>query len=354
MGAGRDGQELRGMIRVWMNHWFSTAVSIIELLKAGRGDVYVIGSNEHEYSVIRNVCDEWYREPVLPENEYVEFCLRFCEEHRIGVFMPRRGMVKISEQKERFEAAGVRVMMDDYAIVSVLNQKESAYRYFQEYGIAPVPDYRIVRTVKEFREAYGELAGKYPQVCFKFVRDEGGKSFRLIDNQRKGYAALFKKQNTRMTLDDALDALSEREVFAPLMVMPFLPDEEISVDCLDTAKGLIALPRVKGYEKYETLRYDPEILAICEKFQDTAGLRCPYNIQFKYLNGVPFFLEVNTRMSGGVQMACHASGVNIPQIALDRLLGRETDWENAREPRLVAQVLRPVTLGPYPDGADPE
>ena len=312
MGAGRDGQELRGMIRVWMNHWFSTAVSIIELLKAGRGDVYVIGSNEHEYSVIRNVCDEWYREPVLPENEYVEFCLRFCEEHRI------------------------------------------AYRYFQEYGIAPVPDYRIVRTVKEFREAYGELAGKYPQVCFKFVRDEGGKSFRLIDNQRKGYAALFKKQNTRMTLDDALDALSEREVFAPLMVMPFLPDEEISVDCLDTAKGLIALPRVKGYEKYETLRYDPEILAICEKFQDTAGLRCPYNIQFKYLNGVPFFLEVNTRMSGGVQMACHASGVNIPQIALDRLLGRETDWENAREPRLVAQVLRPVTLGPYPDGADPE
>lgn len=342
------------MIRIWMNHWFSTAVNIIGLLKAGRDDLHIIGTNEHEYSVIRNVCDEWYREPVLPESEYVEYCLRFCAEHRVDVFMPRRGMVKISEHRRRFEDAGVRVMMDDYGIVSLLNQKEAAYRYFQENGIAPVPDYRIVRTVGEFREAYDALTGKYPQVCFKFVRDEGGKSFRLIDNQRKGYAALFKKQNTRMTLDDALDALSEREVFAPVMIMPFLPDEEISVDCLDTAKGLIALPRVKGYEKYETLRYDPEILAICEKFQERAGLRCPYNIQFKYLNGIPYFLEVNTRMSGGVQMACLASGVNIPQIALNRLLGRETEWKNAREPRIVAQILQPVTLGPYPYGADPE
>ena len=333
------------MTRIWMNHWFTTAVNIIELMRAGGDPLHIIGTNEHEFSVIRNACDEWEQEPVLKDGEYGEYCLDFCKTHQVDVFMPRRGMLKISEMKPEFEAAGVRVMMDDYDMVSILNQKEAAYRYFSENRLAEVPDYRIVRTAEAFTEAYETLREKYGQVCFKFVRDEGGKSFRLIDNTRKGYTALFKKQNTRMTFDDALDALSERETFAPLMVMPFLPDDEISVDCLNTKRGLIALPRVKGIEKYETLRYDREILDLCERFQAKAGLECPYNIQFKYLNGIPYFLEVNTRMSGGVHMACLAGGVNIPLIALKKLLGEDAAWENRQETRKVSQILQPVIIG---------
>jgi predicted ATP-grasp superfamily ATP-dependent carboligase len=147
-----------------------------------------------------------------------------------------------------------------------------------------------------------------------------------------------------MTLDDVLDALSEREVFSPIMIMPFLPDEEVSVDCLDTEKGLIALPRIKGNNKYELLRFDEDIISICRDFQNKVGLKCPYNIQFKYLDGIPYFLEVNTRMSGGIQMACYASGVNIPQLALKKISGEELDWSCKYEEKILAQVLQPVTI----------
>lgn len=332
------------MVTVWMNHWFSTAVNIIDLLKKDYPGIHLISTNEHELSVIRNVSDEWYREPVLKDDEYVDFCLDFCREHGVQVFMPRRGMVCISEHKDRFEEAGVRVMADRYEMVSVLNRKDQAFRYFAEKGIGAVPDYRIVKTVSDFVKAYEELSRQYKQVCFKFVRDEGGKSYRLIDNERKGYAALFKKQTTRITLDEAAAALSEREVFAPVMVMPFLSGDEVSVDCLDTKKGLIMLPRIKGYEKFETFRFDDEITGLCERFQQEARLECPYNIQFKYLDGIPYFLEVNTRMSGGVQMGCHAGGVNLPQIALRKLIGEDADWQLNRETKVVAQVLQPVTI----------
>lgn len=332
------------MKRIWMNHWFSTALNIIDLLRQGNPDIYIIGSNENEYSIIKNGCDEWYQEPVLKDDEYVEYCMEFCKEHEVDFFLPRRGMLKISEQKRRFEELGVRVMMDDYSIVSILNHKERAYDFFKDNSIGTVPDYYIVKTVDEFRIAYEKLLEKCKQVCFKFEKDEGGKSFRLIDNNRKGYVALFKKQNTRMTLDDVIDALSEREVFSPIMIMPFLPDEEISVDCLNTSTGLIALPRIKGNAKYEVLRFDEEIIGICREFQDKAGLECPYNIQFKYLEGVPYFLEVNTRMSGGVQMACYASGVNIPSLALKKLSGEAIEWNCDYEEKILAQVLQPVTI----------
>lgn len=332
------------MIRVWMNHWFSTAVNIADLLRKDYPGIHLIGTNEHELSVIKNVCDEWYREPVLKDDEYAEFCLDFCREHEVQVFMPRRGMVCISEHRDRFEEAGIRVMADRYEMVSVLNRKDKAFQYFSGKNIGAVPDYRIVKTVDDFVKAYEELSQQYQQVCFKFVRDEGGKSYRLIDNQRKGYAALFKKQTTRITMDEAVAALSERDVFAPVMVMPFLSGDEVSVDCLNTKKGLIMLPRIKGYEKHEVLRYDGEIIDLCERFQNEAALECPYNIQFKYLDGIPYFLEVNTRMSGGVQMGCYATGVNLPQIALRKMLGEDADWHLSRETKIVAQVLQPVII----------
>ena len=44
------------MKRVWMNHWFSTALNIIDLMRQDYDDLCIIGSNENEYSVIKNGC----------------------------------------------------------------------------------------------------------------------------------------------------------------------------------------------------------------------------------------------------------------------------------------------------------
>ena len=56
------------MIRVWFNHWFSTAYRLIELIKQDKEQqVYVVGTNLQIDSVIQKVCDEWYEEPALVE-----------------------------------------------------------------------------------------------------------------------------------------------------------------------------------------------------------------------------------------------------------------------------------------------
>lgn len=333
------------MVKIWFNHWFSTAYNIILLLKQDNPDFYIIGTNEREHSVLSVVCDEWYTEPILKADAYVDFCLDFCKKHNVDVFMPRREMLNISRRKKEFEQIGTRVMADDYEVINMLNHKDRAYKELAKRGVSTIPEYFIVRTVDEFEKAYANLAEKYKEVCIKFVNDEGGKSYRLIDNSRKGYAALFKKQNTRMTYAAVKEALSERDVFAPLMVMPNLSGEEISVDCLKTKKGLIMIPRIKDATRAERLCYDEEIIKITKEVYDAVNLQCPCNIQFKYLEGKPYFLEVNTRMSGGVQMACAASKVNIPSIAVNKLLGIEKDWEICKEAQYVTHAEIPIVLG---------
>lgn len=332
------------MVKIWLNHWFSTAYNIINLIKTGEQDFYIIGSNDVEDAVYKIVCDEWYVEPILRDEEYAEYCLQFCKEHSIDVFMPRRGMLQISRNKQRFEDIGVKVMVDAYDVISILNHKTDAYELFKDKNIGFVPEYRLVTKLSEFLEAYEYLIERYKQVCFKFIRDEGGKSYRLIDNDRKGYSALFKKQSTCMTLDDVVIALSEREEFSPIIVMPYLSGCEVSVDCLKTDSGIIMLPRIKDTTRIEQLKYDQQILGMCTDFYNKVGLEYPCNIQFKYLDGIPYFLEVNTRMSGGIQMACLASGVNIPNIAVNKIIGRNKTWEIIQKDVKVSHIEVPIIV----------
>lgn len=70
------------------------------------------------------------------------------------------------------------------------------------------------------------------------------------------------------------------------MLMPYLPNEEISVDCLKTNSGIIMIPRVKGATRVEAIRYNPDILATCRRFFERIPLEMPCNIQFKYLEGI--------------------------------------------------------------------
>ena len=338
----RYGSDI--MIRIWFNHWFSTAYNIINLIKSEVGDFIIIGSNEHSQSPIRKVCDEWYQEPVLKGDEYVSYCLEFCKVHNIDVFLPRREMIQISKRKELFTQLGVKVLVDDYQYVSLFNDKAKTYEALSPTDIVNIPDFYVVNSSDMFFEAYQTLSRKYRWVCYKFVHDEGGKSFRLIDNSKKGYTSLFKKQTTRISYDDCITALDERKQFASIMVMPFLPDEEVSVDCLNTKSGLIAIPRVKDYSRIERIFYDQTIIEACKRILSLYPLEYPCNIQFKYLNGTPYFLEVNTRMSGGVQMACSAAEVNIPGIAVKKLLGIENEWKINQRECSVTHVEIPIVL----------
>ena len=90
---------------IWLNHWFSTAYNIINLIRQDPEIQFkVIGSNENEVSVLKAACDEWYSEPdKVSDSEYVDFCLDFCKEHNVDVFLPHRHFQAISKYKKRFE-----------------------------------------------------------------------------------------------------------------------------------------------------------------------------------------------------------------------------------------------------------
>lgn len=333
------------MIKVWFNHWFSTSYRLIELMKEDKEEkIYVIGSNSQIHSVIQNVCDEWYEEPDCKGQEYVEYCLAFCKEHQVDVFVPRRSMEDISREKSAFEVMGVKVMVDDFDRINLLNDKARTYDFFKKCEKIHIPEYAIVNNVAEFAAAYERIKKNNAQVCMKFVRDEGGMSFRKIVENVDCFQRLRWYPGTEIEYEVLKDTLAQRNQFDDLMVMPYLKDEEISVDCLSTVDGLIAVARKKGPARQEEIIYSKEIMDMVKIVMEEIKLQYPCNIQFKVKDGIPYLLEINTRMSGGLQMSCLAAQVNIPNLALNKLLGKNICWDMNREEKIVSYIELPKII----------
>ena len=166
-------------------------------------------------------------------------------------------------------------------------------------------------------------------------------SFRKIAEHDDRFRQLRMYQGSGISYEMLTETLAVAASFDDLMVMPYLPGNEISVDCLQTGKGLIAIPRNKGAARHERVEYSPVILQMAKTIMKRTGLQQPCNIQFKYKEDIPYLLEVNTRMSGGLQMSCLAARVNIPNIALNKLLGREPDWTMDRTAKTVSYIVLP-------------
>jgi len=338
---------MRKTVKVWFNHWFSTAYYIIDLLKKDEEiDFHVVGSNENPDSVIKLVCNEWFVEPSFSNDDYyVEFCINFCKTNSIEVFVPRRGMQAISKSISLFDEIGVKVLVErDFNKLATLNDKEKTYNLFNNLGIGYIPPRYVVNNVDDFKLAYKTITDSFERACFKLTKDEGATSFRVIDTSMQGYGGLFKQPGMKMTLDATLAALSEKEHFPELLVMPYLKGYEVSIDCLNTISGLISVPRIKVGSRIAEIRYDDEFMKICNDFFNKVDISGPCNIQLKYHDDTPYLLEVNTRMSGGIQLSCIGAGINIPNIAVNQLIGREKSWSMDYISRKVSYVEMPVIL----------
>ncbi len=335
-------------MRIWFNHWFSTAYHLINMMREGLGgDCYVIGSGTNDVSVFRTACDEWHSEPKdLSGEDYAKWCVDFCKENSVDVFVPRRGLVEIISLSEEFERAGVKLFADCRPDIAVqLDDKIQTYEMLKNICPEFIPPVYETKSLEEFKAAYEKLKPDWDRVCYKLTIDEGARSFRIIDPKIDGINGLYNKPGFKVTYNTAVAVLSEYDFSIPMLVMPYLSGKEYSCDCLATKQGNLIIPRYKTGKRYSIVQFEPEIMSACEKIMDRLQLKMPMNIQFKCEGDRPYLLEINPRMSGGLQLSCKATGINLPAIALKQLLGEETAWEypDITEQK-VAHIESPICL----------
>ena len=314
-------------MNVWFNQCFSTIYYTIKRYKEMYGDnLRIIGTSVNSDHVFKAACDEFYTEPNLSGEHYVNWALNFCITHDIDIFFVKKNRVDISKHIEDFEKHGIKVVADEYRVQEIFDSKSRAYAYLKENkSIVNVPPYMIANSPEEFShivEIFSELWGEKP--CYKFNSDEGGGSFRAITSKRNleiafGYPTPYK---TAQEAVRELENLRQSGKFRPIIIMPYVKAPEISADCYNSKNGFVCTRRVKESNRIESIKHMKEIEEQCRNIQDIVGFKFPWNCQFRKdsITGEYKLLEINTRLSGGSHVGIDA-GCWIGEYLIKDLLG---------------------------------
>jgi carbamoyl-phosphate synthase large subunit len=138
-----------------------------------------------------------------------------------------------------------------------------------------------------------------------------------------------------------------------LIVQDFLPGEEYSVDVLADASGhvIASVPRLRarvdsGVSVGGLTVQDPEVEWFGRAVARATGITYVANVQCRRDGeGRPALLEVNPRMPGTLGLTI-ASGVDMPRLALDALLGRPVPAELGFRDMAVVRFLDEHFLDP--------
>ena len=308
-------------MRVWFNRTFSSVYAAIGLIREAdtEGRFHIIYSNANPHVNAARVAHEFFVEPTgMDSDTYIAWCLDFCREHRVDIFVPGKESTVLAGLHARFEAQGTRVLSaGSVAALELIHDKARFYATV-DLPLAPVADFRVFEDVQQFDAAYAELREVHPTLCVKPSESVFGLGFAVLDEARSSAALLLAGEQYRIGLADMRRGLAELGAFRTMLLMEYLDGHEYSVDCVGDNGRLVAAvarkkPRKAGRGQLIDMRQD--IVDATAKLAAEFGLNGCFNVQYREGGGALRLLEINPRMSGGIGMACVA-GPNLPYIAL--------------------------------------
>ena len=308
-------------MRVWFNRTFSSVYAAIGLIREAdtEGRFHIIYSNANPHVNAARVAHEFFVEPTgMDTDTYIAWCLEFCREHRVDIFVPGKESTVLAGLHARFEAQGTRVLSAGTVAALELIHDKARFYATVDLPLAPVAEFRVFEDVQQFDAAYAELREVHQTLCVKPSESVFGLGFAVLDEERSSAALLLAGEQYRIGLADMRRGLAELGTFRTMLLMQYLDGHEYSVDCVGDNGRLVAAvarkkPRKAGRGQLIDMRQD--IVDATTKLAAAFGLNGCFNVQYREGGGALRLLEINPRMSGGIGMACVA-GPNLPYIAL--------------------------------------
>lgn len=348
-------------LRVLLTRGLSNVRDAIELIhQTMTPDEFHLGATYFtEHTPLCQAADSFYLEPVEEDPEaYVEWLLNLCRTQEFPWLWPQSRWSLLLRMQDRFAAAGIRLIRPcpDVETLAVLHDKARANARLAALGMS-LPQTESITTGEAFRRSLAALGGGARRVCVKPAESIYGLGFRLIDDAKRPLDRLL--GNDSFTIGSAeFAALLDTAEGRPFLAMEYLAGDERSMDCLaqdgQLVRAVIRCKSLVAQGRWQMIETDSEGWAIAAQVVAEFGLNSLVNIQTRerlHADGrrEPCFLEVNPRMSGGIDMACQA-GLNLPywnlRLATGTVEAADIPWPVSGI--RVAKIERAVRL----DGVD--
>lgn len=320
------------------------------------GEFYFTAGYSNPHTPLKTVADNFLIEPRIADEEaYIDWLLGVCRAHDIDILWPQSRLPAILKHRQPFDAAGITLVLPcaDADTLAILNDKIATANRLREQGI-PLPRWQPFQTPDELDEALVRLRASCERICVKPAVSICAQGFRLLDDSRDAFTRFLHNDVYTIGLPELKALLGANRTERLFLAMEYLSGDERSIDCLVRDGTLIrSVTRRKPRAfrgRLEVIEDDSEGQAIAAEICETFRLHGLVNLQTRERilpdgRREQCFLEINPRMSGGINMACE-SGLNLPYWTL-RLAAGTAAPEDIPIPctgLLVGTVYRALTI----------
>ncbi|EPE7799070.1 ATP-grasp domain-containing protein [Rouxiella silvae] len=313
---------------IWFMEGLSSQRDLIlgikDFFKDTNKAVIVIASHRHSRNEILALADISLIEPADDEQR-LNFIATTVENYGVQALHTGRNCKWFEAHRQQIESLGVSLTTGatSTAMFALADDKVEFALTMEARGLPVVLSQRIesaeaLRHQVE-RNAHNEDDKKL--LCVKPVTGIYGMGFWRFDDNATAMSAFTHPDSRKVHPEMYLHALEQQEDFEPLVLMPYLPGPEYSVDMLVEKGNVIAAVarRKEGALQYlEQSGPAYELGKKCAQIMQADGL---VNVQTRNNDqGEPVLLEINMRPSGGIGYTRH-SGVNLPALFALRQLG---------------------------------
>lgn len=272
--------------------------------------------------------DEYVLTPNIYDDNYIEFLLDYCKKNQISVIISLFDidLPVLAKHKITFKNAGIKLIVSDYNVTSICNDKWLTYNFLKKIGINQTPSFLCVEDVKN---SIREGLISYP-LFLKPRWGMGSIGIYKVDSEEE-LDVLYKKLyhlifNTYLRFESNIDPTS------CIIIQQAIKGQEYGLEVLNDldcnyvttfAKRKIAM-RAGETDIAETV--DPCFFesigkSISEQLKHVALLDVDC---FVDNNDNIYVLEMNCRF-GGQYPFTHLSGVDVPLQIIKWLNGEKTD-----------------------------
>lgn len=281
----------------------ATAVNVISALRLSKKYQFkIVAIDASKYASGLYLADKYYLVPTINNPYYFEKIVDICKKECIDIIFPLFSKeISIFAEKAKFlKELNFKLLLPEPKIVEICDNKVKFYQFLENYGFC---------FPKLIKKPIDNNQVKFP-LFMKPIKGSSTKNSFKIENPIELNYFLYKYPDN--------------------LIQEFIEGKEYTIDCLAIeGRTIAAIPRIRLNVKDgktivgKTIKH-LKIIELSEELIKNLKFHGPCNIQIIENNfGDCFIIEMNPRLAAGGLPLSVRSGVNIPELIVDYLMGNQ-------------------------------
>jgi len=294
--------------RSYMVKYFKEALN-------GKGKVLAANS---VFSAALKAADDYVITPLIYDNIYVEFLLDFCKKKNIGALISLFDidLPILAKFKKIFEENNIMVIVSDYEVTQICNDKWKTYEFLIEFGFFSPKTFIQISDAEELMESEDLnfpliIKPRWGMGSIGIYQAENINELKIFYNKTKNEI-----KSSYLKYESSIDF--ERSV----ILQEKLIGQEYGLDVInDLNKNFVTtfVKRKTAMRAGETdgaiIENNPILYNLGEKISKNLGHIANLDVDCFLVKEKPFILEMNCRFGGHYPFS-HLAGANLPLAIL--------------------------------------